>query len=313
MSYQFSEQIHSWVNEKGLSRADFIALLQNYDYEEFKGLDAITLSRWFTGKTTPSPLKQLLIAHCLQVDLVSFILALDSSKLKISAKLMAVFTQFLKGLDFSTSALSYRRLTDNPDCVIEYNDYQQHMSQFGAFYQNIPSLYPFVLDLKNWRNTLSFTEITLNNNQQEIFGHCTLIENITPFNGISSFISVPENDVAESVLINAGFFKQSSHYIELCVNTLCYYLIYLSKTKRTAYSFVIGHPYYEVSKLVFHAQNVKTYMQGNKRAASVHLMRLDLLKSVLHPVFLPLIKKKLHSLKDQDNRNPFSLHDNRAA
>ncbi|MGI9948054.1 hypothetical protein [Vibrio hyugaensis] len=56
----------SFLNEKILKqmpRSELMIKLQ-LKYDEFAGLDAITLSRWSNGVTKPSLYRQLLIAHC---------------------------------------------------------------------------------------------------------------------------------------------------------------------------------------------------------------------------------------------------------
>ncbi len=66
MSLRFHEQLAKWLDEKEITRKDFIALLQSHYHAEFSGLDSVTLSRWIKGHSTPSVDKQLYIAKCLK-------------------------------------------------------------------------------------------------------------------------------------------------------------------------------------------------------------------------------------------------------
>ncbi|MFA0001731.1 hypothetical protein AB4428_25910, partial [Vibrio lentus] len=59
------------MRKKNISRNELIELL--YKEREFQQLDHVTLSRWITGKTTPSLYKQVLIIKVLNISLLSFI------------------------------------------------------------------------------------------------------------------------------------------------------------------------------------------------------------------------------------------------
>lgn len=111
MTYCFKDELSRWVYIRGISRKDLIALLQNNYYEEFKGLDSITLSRWFTGKSIPPTYKQLYIAKCLDIDLIEVILRMDLSQVRYSNKHDAVISTLVRALDFSISNLSYRKVS----------------------------------------------------------------------------------------------------------------------------------------------------------------------------------------------------------
>ncbi len=59
MSYSINRKLSEWIEDKKITRKELISILQNINYEEFCGLDSITLSRWLNGRTTPPLYKQL--------------------------------------------------------------------------------------------------------------------------------------------------------------------------------------------------------------------------------------------------------------
>ncbi|EHN68421.1 hypothetical protein [Aliivibrio fischeri] len=63
--------------------------------------------------------------------------------------------------------------------------------------------------------------------------HWTGIENIEEIDGLSSFISIQEQEqeLNKSSFLNMAYFKNSKQYFELLTMALCYHLLKLIKKK----------------------------------------------------------------------------------
>lgn len=297
MAYCFKDELSRWVETRGISRKDVIALLQNNYYEEFKGLDSITLSRWFTGKSVPPIYKQLYIAKCLEMDLVQVLSRMDLSKVRYSNKHDVVISTLVKALDFSISNLSYRKVSGPPKSEIKSLSLNEYADMFKEFNHNISPLARFYRDLQDKGNDVKYQCVLIKNEQEAIVGHWYGIVNIDGINGLPSFINIPQEEAEKSCLIGVGYYTSSAHYFELIVQALCYYLIRYSSKKDYAYFFVVDfQPLVAFSKLVFNAEEVKYYPPKEKGSMGVYLLRHNIIKSISNPVLLKKVKEKLECL-----------------
>lgn len=298
MTLEFKDSLSLWIENKGISRKELIALLQNEYYEEFKGLDAITLSRWLNGKSTPPLYKQFYIAKCLNANLKEYIKSLDLSKVKYSAKYGMVLYNLNKALDFSISVLSYRYVPTIVSSEISNDNYHEHIRKFGDFYGNISSLKKIQHDLDRMDNNVKYKSIVLKNEEHEIIGHWSGIVDIEKINGLPSFVNIPSNEVNKSCLVFMGYYINSEHYFELIVQAICLYLISYSKNKDYIYIFNVDYrPIIEFGKLVFNAEEVKYYPSSNgKDKMGVRLLKFNIIKSIANPILLSMIQKKLNCL-----------------
>lgn len=297
MTYCFQDELSRWVDTRGISRKDLIALLQNKDYEQFKGLDAITLSRWFTGKSVPPIYKQLYIARCLDIDLIEVLLRMDLSKIRYSNKHDIVISALVRALDFSISNLSYRKVSGPLKSEIKSLTFDEYSDMFKEFNHNISPLKRFYQDLQEKASEVKYQCVLIKNDQDATVGHWYGMMNIEGINGFSSFITIPQ-EVAERIcLIGVGYYTNSAHYFELIVQALCYYLIRYSGKKEYAYFFIVDfQPLVAFSKLVFNAEEVKYYPPKEKGSMGVYLFRHNIIKSISNPVLLKKVKEKLECL-----------------
>lgn len=298
MTLEFKDSLSLWIETKGVSRKELIALLQNNYYEEFKGLDAITLSRWLNGKSTPPLYKQFYIAKCLDVNLKEHIRSLDLSAMKYPTKYDAILYNLTKALDFSLSVLSYRRVPKYVKSEISRDTYNEHLERFGGFYNNISALKNFKRALYDMKSSIDYKSIVLKNEDGEIIGHWSGILDVDKLNGIPSFITIPENEVDRSCLVSLGYYANSEHYFELIVQAICLYLVSYSKTKDFIYFYNVDcRPIIEFCKFIFNAEEMKYYPPlDDKDKMGVYLLKFNIIKSIANPALLKRVQDKLNCL-----------------
>ncbi|HAS8506306.1 TPA: XRE family transcriptional regulator [Vibrio vulnificus] len=305
MTLEFKDSLSLWIENKGASRKELIALLQNKYFEEFKGLDAITLSRWVNGKSTPPLCKQFYIAKCLDVNLKEHISSLDLSKIKYPTKYDAILYNLTKALDFSISVLSYRYVPKYVKSEISRDTYNEHLERFGEFYGNVSPLKNFKRALYEMKSSIDYKSIVLKNEDDEIIGHWSGIVDIEKLNGIPSFITIPPNEVDRSCLVSLGYYVNSEHYFELIVQAICLYLIAYSKTKDFVYFYIVDcRPLVEFCKFIFNAEEMKYYPPlDDKDKMGVYLLKFNIIKSIANPTLLTKVQKKLNCLATCDPKN----------
>ncbi|PAW11873.1 MULTISPECIES: hypothetical protein [Vibrio harveyi group] len=302
MSYNFERELAIWLKEKSITRKELIALLQQAHYEEFKGLDVITLSRWLNGKVIPPLYKQFYIARCLDADLVEIILNLDEDEHKKPARHSSVLASLIKAFDFSLTALSYFKVPESIRSEIRSQTYYAHLEVFKDFYSNVSAIEGFVGDLYAMKTDIKYKCILLQNKQDDIVGHWAGILNLEKLNNLPSFISIPENELKQSCLVKLGHAMNSTHFFELVTQAICYYLLSLYKTKDYVYIFIAGYPILEFAKKVFNAKEVKYYPPtDNSQKVGLYLVKFDIIRSISNPILIPKIKKKLHCLQECDS------------
>ncbi|GLR05449.1 hypothetical protein [Vibrio hyugaensis] len=298
MSYNFERELASWLEERGISRKELIAILQQSYYDDFKGLDSITLSRWLTGKVVPPLYKQFLIAKSLEQDLADIIITIDENEQKSPSRYSAVLTNLIKGFDFSLTALSYTRVSETITSEIKSHTYYEHIELFHDFYDNVSALRGFIDDLYAMKNDIKYNGILLKNSQGEVVGHWAFILDLEKLDNLRSFISIPESELKRSCLVKLGYAMNSTHFFELVVQAICYYLVEQYKSKDYAYIFIAGYPIFEFAKKIFNAEEVKYYPPTDStQKIGLYLVKLDIIRSIANPILIPKIKKKLRCLK----------------
>lgn len=305
MVLKFKDSLSHWIETKGVSRKELIALLQNEYYEEFKGLDSITLSRWLNGKNTPPLYKQFYIAKSLNVNLKEYIMSSDLSKVKSSIKHNAIVHSLIRALDYSISAFSYRYVPKYLKSEISCDTYNEHLERFGKFYGNISPLKNFSRGLYEMKDSIDYKTILLKNEDDEMIGHWSGIMNIEKLNGIPSFITIPPNEVARSCLVSVGYCVNSEHYFELIVQAVCLYLIEYSKVKDFVYVYNVDcKPMIEFCKFILNAEEVKYYPPlDDKDKMGVYLLKINIIKSIANPVILKKVRNQLNCLATCDSNN----------
>ncbi len=298
MSKQFQHLLTEWLDTNNLKRNDFIAKLQIYDFESFKGLDSITLSRWLNGKTTPPTYKQILIAQCLNIDIVDLVKKLDKKNIKSSNKKSKIISEFIRVVDLFNPRMSYRKADKNTRIEIDYFTYEQHMDMLGDFYHNLLPLKSFTGGLYKLGNDMLYPTLRILNEADDIIGHWVGVEPFDKVVNLPSFPTLTKEEIDTGYLLMVGFHQNSKDYFDLISYTMCAYLLSpRSKSTRTVYIFINGHSLYEVSRLAFDAEDVKYYPSEDKDfRLGIHLIKVDILKVIANPILFPLIQERLKCL-----------------
>lgn len=299
MNKPFKTILTEWMFTKSITRNELIAHLQLNNYEDFKGLDAITLSRWLTGKTVPSAHKQLLICKSIEADLVDFVKKINAKNVKCPSRKTKLMSEFIKLLDYINPTLSYKKANSTTKIHVDIFNYNQHQETLGDFYKNIRPINKFTAELYELGNEISYPTIQLLNEHDEMIGHWVAIEPLEKVHNLPSFPLLQPKELDEGYLLNVSFYHDSKHFFYLISLALCYYLLAPKfKNKRIAYIFISGYSVYEVTKLVFDAEDVKYYPPQDKNSRlGIHLVKMDILKIIANPIVLPLIQKRLTCLE----------------
>lgn len=301
LAYSFATELALWIERQNISRKELIALLQCSYYEEFDGLDLITLSRWLTGKSIPPLYKQLYIAKCLDIDFIGIIESIDASKQKCSKKSLAAVNFLTKALDFSISIFSYQKLPEQVIAEIKDLSFDEYFDVLGNFYNNISSLKTFNDKLFKISRDLIYTAIFLKNDNDVIVGHWSGIIDMDFINDSSFGLKIPEEEISKSLLIMPGYYVSSKHYFELLNLAICYYLLKYSNKKEYAYFFIVDfQPMVSFCKIVFDAEEVKYYRDSNKMG--VYLLKFNIIKAISNPIILKDVQERLKCLFNSDNQ-----------
>ncbi len=299
----FAVELSKWIKINGLTRNELINKLHHFNYNEFKGLDNITLSRWVNGKTTPPLYKQLYIAKCLNINIINYYLKIDRNSLKVTEKLKKAEYSLINLLDFSVTCLSYNKLPKEASCEINSQTFDEHIADFYDFHNNIDALHLFFEELYNLGGKVKYTSIKLKNEKGQVLGHYSGIEDITPLQNITFFNKLTEKELKNSSIVNVGFFKNSKNYFELLNYLICYYLISIYPKKDFLYLFVAGSHISSITKMILGIKEEKYFPPNNKKSMlGVYLFKIDILKTICNPLLLPLVQDKLLCVKNCDYR-----------
>lgn len=298
MNNCFSEVLTLWLERHDLTRNEAIAKLQLADYETFEGLDNITISRWINGKSTPPLYKQLLICKCLNESIVEFIKGIDVNSVKFSRKKSKAISMFIRLIDYINPKSVYIKGSLSPRITVDVFNFQQHTDMFGNFYRNIHPLQTFTKQLYSLGDDISYPCIRIINDDGDMLGHWGSVEPLEKVQQLSSFVSLTEKEINEGILAHVASFQDSKHFFYLISIAVCYYLLGdRFKGKRTVYLFLFGYSIYELTKLVFDAEDIKCYPPIEKTSRlSVNLVKVDILKVIANPVVISLVQERLKCL-----------------
>ncbi len=302
MTANFKNKLLRHIESKNVTRKELIALLQTQYYDSFKGLDSITLSRWSTGKSTPPLYKQLLVAKCLNINLMDFILGLELSELKIPHKHKAIKRALFKMLDFSLSNFTYINISGGVKSKIKSIDIDEYNKKFKGFYNNISPLSKFNDDIIRNFSKIEYKSIVIKNKNKLVVSHLNVIVDLDSLNGLPSFITIPKEELKQSCLTTVGYFTSSSNYLEIITTALSYYIISHASNKEYIYTFVGDvKPLLNFSTLVLNAEVVKYYPPKERGTMGVYLLKNNLIKLISNPALIKRVKEKLECLS---NCNP---------
>lgn len=290
----FKDILHQWTEDKELSRKELIALLQLKDYSNFQGVDAITLSRWFNGKSVPPIERQLRIALCLEVDLVKFILSVENKG--VSHKVAFALKELERIIDQSMNALSYLKLS-SVRCEVHSIQYDDYVRMLGDFYHNISAINALrKLIVKN-KDSMNYEVFLLKNSDGGVVGHWLALRKIDLLKELDVFSGLDEKEIEEGILLKLAYFNNTRQMFELIVVAISYYLTTMNKpNKRYAYVHLMSYPILEFTKQIYGAEELKFYPPRGDDNNGVYLVRIDIIKAIASPVIFPLVKERLTCL-----------------
>lgn len=264
--------------------------------EEFYGLDAITLSRWLNGKTIPPLHKQMRIAICLGIDLAEFILDLDLSSASAGNRQKKALHLLEKSLDFSTSSLSYQRIPQVVNCKIEKQSFEEHFSIYRDFHENIPALKDFFKEVYSLKDKINYMQVCLLNHNKEMIGHYCGVEEISKLKDVSIFNNCSKDELSRSCFLSVGYFSNSRHYLKLISYLIAYYCTGVYKRIDYLYLAVAGYPLYLVTKQFLSIDEWRALPPKDGSKIGVFIFKIDIVRAICNPQFLPDAQKKLECL-----------------
>ncbi|WCE31665.1 helix-turn-helix domain-containing protein [Vibrio sp. SCSIO 43137] len=297
----FHKQLSSWLDKRGISRKELIALLQSQYHDEFGGLDSVTLSRWIKGHSTPSTCKQLYIAKSLDVNIADLITSVEFNNTKIPVKHSAVISDLIKILDKTTSYLSYDVITGEADIEIKTLNHSEYIEKFANFDKNASALKSYYKELYTLGNNISFSCILIKNEHKNIIGHLSGIIDIRRMASFKSLSCIPREDFDKSCIIHLGKYTSSKHYFDLIYQVICLHLLKYSARFDKAYFFI---PDFSAMilfcKIVLKAEVIKYFPPGEKSEIGVYLVAFDILRVIASPVIIHEVKSRLECVKNCD-------------
>ncbi|PMM20459.1 hypothetical protein BCT58_18190 [Vibrio lentus] len=297
MPCKFNIILANSMRKRNISRNELIELL--YKEREFQQLDHVTLSRWITGKTTPSLYKQVLIMKILNISLLSFITDISYSPKSVPNKYSSVLDKFKQSFGIVTPMLSYNDLTSPLEYRLDTQNCYEHFHIFNAFYNNIEPLKQLAKELMTLGNELTYECIVLKNSVGHIIGHYSQIVDIENINNSSTFTSIPIKDVAKSTLAIMGCYSNEEQFIGLLVHALTQMSIHHFNKKEYIYIYVTGTMSQEIMTSIFHGEIIKTYTQNNDGSSIlVSLIKINFIKALVNPFLFIRIREKIIRMQE---------------
>jgi len=296
MTSTFNNFLSNYIKNKKISRNELIERL--YKEREFQQLDHVTLSRWITGKTTPSLYKQVLIAKALKISLLSFIKNTKHQKTNVTNKHEAVLNKFKQSFGI-TPMLYYSDVTTPLEYRLKNQNYQEHFHVFRAFYNNIEPLKRLAKDLLKLEDQLSYECIVLTNSEKKIIGHFSQIIDIEKINNSSNFISIPNGEIEKSTLAIMGCYANEEQFLGLLVRALAQMSQNHFSQKEYIYIYVVGTMSQELITSLFYGEIIRTY--ASKKAYSniiVSLIKINFVKALVNPLLFTKVSENLLCMQE---------------
>ncbi len=299
MSYSFNKKLSEWIEDKKITRKELISILQNINYEEFYGLDSITLSRWLNGKTTPPLYKQLYIAKYLDMDILEIISSIPMEQFKETSKISRSI-EILKSV-LENSIFSYNEIVETPTCFIEEQSFEEYYKAYSAFNRNIPTLNQYFDEIYQLKNKVKYTSLYLKNSENKKIGHFCGIRELSSIGNTKVFNYLDSDTLDKSAFMNVAHFKTISNYLELLTSALCFYILTAYKEKEYIFVFVPGLLRSKAVKSLLGIKEEKIIHNKDSKL-KVYLFKVDIIKTLCNPLLFPLVQKKITCLMSCDNK-----------
>ncbi|GLR05575.1 hypothetical protein GCM10007906_31630 [Vibrio hyugaensis] len=282
-------KFHEFLKEvvfKKIPRKELIIKL-HLEYDEFKGLDNITMSRWTNGVTKPSPRRQLIIAHatkCLNI----FLNQCYAPKVPVSLE-----SQYRKFLNQFNS--HYHAIILNPELNSKVCHFKGSNSEAHEIYGDYTSKINITSsNLKNFDdyNKQYIVDVFYKGNVEKKLPESYMyfhqeIGVLFEILGLSAEEYAVKSD-KDALFFGLSFFKNSDDY-ELLFGLVLNYVVRYHFSVKSAFFTARGRE--DMSLYETLGAEQLALIDSSKDYGNVYLYQIDLQKILSHPIFLGLIIK----------------------
>ncbi|MGS4883170.1 hypothetical protein [Photobacterium damselae] len=263
-----------------------IAQLNLY-HQEFNNLDAITLSRWITNKTTPSSYKQILIANFFNDDPIDFIKNYITIK-KESKLVINLFDKVMKDIESSYSNISYFHSNEEANYSIDLLNNKKYNDLFFDFYMNF-GIYKKLYEIYYRKNIQKNHICVIKRKNNIISSHLSLIKLDAQLSELlSDLFNV---DINSEFFINLGYIEDRETY--LFMSSLVFYFFYKNSVRY--FTCLIRSEFLEFLTALPYKQIGSAYIDNERK---LYLIQADFLDILSNPFIIKNFEKTL-----SDNNN----------
>ncbi|HIF9077313.1 hypothetical protein [Photobacterium damselae] len=282
----FSLYLKKKISIKKINRSDLIAQLNLY-HQEFNNLDAITLSRWITNKTTPSSYKQILIANFFNDDPIDFIKNHITIK-KESKLVINLFDKVMKDIESSYSNISYFHSNEEANYSIDLLNNKKYNDLFFDFYMNF-GIYKKLYKIYYRKNIQKNHICVIKRKNNIISSHLSLIKLDAQLSELlSDLFNV---DINSEFFINLGYIEDRETY--LFMSSLIFYFFYKNSVRY--FTCLIRSEFLEFLTALPYKQIGSAYIDNERK---LYLIQADFLDILSNPFIIKNFEKTL-----SDNNN----------
>ncbi|MFV8413776.1 helix-turn-helix domain-containing protein [Vibrio owensii] len=277
--------------KRGLTREQVVNCLTTGCYEEIRGCDSTTLSRWVSGKTKPSLYKQLLVCLALDIDILSFIKGVDTKNHKISMKSQVAFDKYLHFLNNSNNVISYYKRTNNINTYYDLLNQDEHRKLLDAFYHNF-SGYIKIRDRLDKEKIAHDCHTYLFKDGAQLCGHISFTEENQ--NYLDS-LGVVDTTLESSIGVTPVFYSDEITFW-MVISSFYWHILHNKLLSKTRYATICLR---NRSALEFYRQTAGaeslTYIQPEDHALladrGLFIVKIDLLKFLSKPIVVQHIQE----------------------
>lgn len=284
----FSKKLSDWISDEKINRTEVINRLKNSDIDDLKTIDLTTLSRWISGKTTPTIKKQLAVGFILNADMATFIKGIEVDDIEETVK----DTQFLDSFDYLIDnthlslgyAINYGKLS----IVFKTMDNIAHRDLLDDFLINLKPYIELREIADNLKIKAYFNTFTLKD-KYNLKGHISFLDNVSDYTKVLGV----SNDYRNHFGINPIHFIKSQHFYLLWSVFLCYIINKeYNLTKKKALLLIRTKQAYNFFHTLCDAKLLRVFQKKNEK---LMLIEIDLLLLLSKPRILKGVQKKLNT------------------
>ena len=282
-------KFHEFLKEvvfKKIPRKELMIKL-HLEYDEFQGLDNITMSRWTNGVTKPSSCRQLLIANAAQC-LDTYLTQCSAPKIPISIE-----SQFRKFLNQFNSCYHAIIMPSNQENKVYHFKGDNHEAKkiYGEFTSRInfisSKLESFDENDKKYKVDV-FYKGNLDRNAPESYLYFHKEVSIVLDSLNLCYKKCGIENINNALFFGLSFFKNSFDY-ELLFGLVLNYIIRHHFNVKSALFTARGRE--DISLYEILGAEQLTLLENSKEYGNVYLYHIDLQKVLSSPIFLGLIIK----------------------